>query len=449
MYQKIIKQIKTSDEIITKEFFIDKTKLLLIYSSNIGDIKEFNNYYLARITKDNIIALDNVFPGIVSKCDNNQSIFEDIMKGYIILYINEAVAFKFNLPINNSRQTETSVLDPIDLFSSQDGFVESLDSNIALLRKHLINQDVTIEYYNLKTASSNKIAIISLKENITRNINIKKELDTITEKNVTSINTINKKFQKAHLVPMTLSTSSPQNVALSVIKGKTAIILDGSPVVSIVPVNLFVFSTMKTDVNTPIYYSLFSRFLVLMFLIISVFLLGFYVALINYHTSSLTIYSLSNLKLTEKGTTLPMFLEISIILMLFELYRYATSRSSSGYIQNIIIFLGGLFIGQNAIKSGLIGPLILLLTSVCYLSTFAFTNNLHLITTISLSRILVISFSYFLGLYGFLLAAVLIFTYLLSVKSFDHNYFFDVSIPIARKAKQYFTPKEGDTLENN
>lgn len=449
MYQKIIKQIKTSDEIITKEFFIDKTKLLLIYSSNIGDIKEFNNYYLARITKDNIIELDNVFPGIVSKCDNNQSIFEDIMKGYIILYINETVAFKFNLPINNSRQTETSVLDPIDLFSSQDGFVESLDSNVALLRKHLINQDVTIEYYNLKTASSNKIAIISLKENITRNINIKKELDTITEKNVTSINTINKKFQKAHLVPMTLSTSSPQNVALSVIKGKTAIILDGSPVVSIVPVNLFLFSTMKTDVNTPIYYSLFSRFLVLMFLIISVFLLGFYVALINYHTSSLTIYSLSNLKLTEKGTTLPMFLEISIILMLFELYRYATSRSSSGYIQNIIIFLGGLFIGQNAIKSGLIGPLILLLTSVCYLSTFAFTNNLHLITTISLSRILVISFSYFLGLYGFLLAAVLIFTYLLSVKSFDHNYFFDASIPIGRKAKQYFTPKEGDTLENN
>ena len=246
---------------------------------------------------------------------------------------------------------------------------------------------------------------------------------------------------------MTLSTSSVQNVSLSIMKGKTAILLDGSPVSSIVPVNLFLFSTMKTDVNTPIYYSFFSRLLVLLFLIISVFLLGFYVALINFHTSSLTIYSLSNLKLTEKGTTLPMFLEISIILMLFELYRYATSRSSSGYIQNIIIFLGGLFIGQNAIKSGLIGPLILLLTSICYLSTFAFTNNLHLITTISLSRIFVISFSYFLGLYGFLISAILIFTYLLSTKSFDKEYFFDGSISLKNKVKEYFTPAEGNNNE--
>ncbi len=449
MYQQIINRIKTSDEIITKEFTLDNSRLLLIYSSNIGDIKEFNNYYLNKINQNNINELDNAFPGIVNECKNHQKIFDDIMNGELILYINESKAFKFNLPINNSRQTESSVLDPIDLFSSQDGFVESLDKNIALLRKHLTNQDVKIEYHNLNTTSSNKIAIISLEKNKNRNEKIKQQLDTISEKNITSINTINKKFQKSHLVPMTLSTSSPQNVALSIIKGKTAIILDGSPVVSIVPVNLFLFSTMKTDVNTPIYYSLFSRFLVLMFLIVSVFLLGFYVALINYHTSSLTIYSLSNLKLTEKGTTLPMFLEISIILMLFELYRYATSRSSSGYIQNIIIFLGGLFIGQNAIKSGLIGPLILLLTSVCYLSTFAFTNNLHLITTISLSRILVISFSYFLGLYGFFLAAILIFTYLLSVKSFDELYFFDPSIPIKRKVKQYFTPKEGDTLEKN
>ena len=82
-----------------------------------------------------------------------------------------------------------------------------------------------------------------------------------------------------------------------------------------------------------------------------------------------------------------------IILVLFELYRFATSRSSNGFIQNVIIFLGGLFIGQNAIKSGLIGPLILLLTSICYLSTYAFTNNLHMVTSLSICRIIVLSFS--------------------------------------------------------
>ena len=447
MYQELIKKLKISDEISVSPVEIENVKCLLVYSVNIGDIKEFNNYYIARINESNIFNLENQFPGIVTKNNDLSNIFHNLSKGQVCLFINTNSYYSFNLPLSNKRSIQTSVIDPIDLFSAQDGFIEDLDTNIALIRKHLNNHEVLIEYFELSNESKNKTAIISLKDQNQYNETIKNELSQIKNINVTSINTINKQFQKKHLVPMVLSTSSAQNVALSIIKGKTAIMLDGSPVVSIVPVNLFLFSTMKTDVNTPIYYSFFSRLLVLLFLIVSVFLLGFYVALTNYHTSSLTIYSLSNLKLTEKGTTLPMFLEISIILMLFELYRYATSRSSSGYIQNIIIFLGGLFIGQNAIKSGLIGPLILLLTSICYLSTFAFTNNLHLITTISLCRIFVITFSYLLGLYGFLTSAILIFTYLLSTKSFDQEYFFNAAIPLKMKIKQYFTPSEGDKNE--
>ena len=449
MYQELIKQLKISDEIVTSTLNVDNVECLLVFSTNIGDIKEFNNYYFNRINQQNILNLDNLFPGIVTKHTDLNNFFHNLSKGHICLFTNLNTYFSFNLPISNNRSIETSAIDPIDLFSAQDGFIEDLDTNIALIRKHLNNKQVLVEYYNLSNESKNKTAIISLKDHNYYNETIKNKLSKINNQNVTSINTINKQFQKKHFVPMVLSTSSAQNVALSITKGKTAILLDGSPIASIVPVNLFLFSTMKTDVNTPVYYSFFSRLLVLLFLIISVYLLGFYVALINYHTSSLTIYSLSNLKLTEKGTTLPMYLEISIILMLFELYRYATSRSSSGYIQNIIIFLGGLFIGQNAIKSGLIGPLILLLTSICYLSTFAFTNNLHLITSISLSRIFVITFSYLLGLYGFLIAAILIFTYLLSTKSFDKDYFFDATIPLKLKLKQYFVPSEGDKNEKN
>lgn len=447
MYQEIIRKLTSTSEISYQEIQIENNNCLLAFSKEISDLKQFNNYYFSKINRKNLESLDSTFPGVVSKSKFDSNYFEEIMKGNIILFINSNTFFSFDLPISNSRSTETSVLDPIDLFSSQDGFVESLDTNISLIRKHLKSKDVVISYLDLPNSSKNKVAVVSLSKNNKIVEDIKQKILTINDENVTSINTINQKFQNNHFVPMTLSTSSPQNVAISIIKGKTAILLDGSPVTSVLPVNLFVFSTMKTDVNTPKYYSFFSRLLVLLFLIVSVYLLGFYVALVNYHTSSLTIYSLSNLKLTEKGTTLPMYLEISIILMLFELYRYATSRSSSGYIQNIIIFLGGLFIGQNAIKSGLIGPLILLLTSICYLSTFAFTNNLHLITTISLCRVLVITCSYFLGLYGFLVSAIMIFTYLISIKSFDKLYFFDPAISLKDRIDDYFFPKEGENFE--
>ena len=115
---------------------------------------------------------------------------------------------------------------------------------------------------------------------------------------------------------------------------------------------------------------------------------------------------------------------------------------SNGYIQNIIIFLGGLFIGQNAINSGLIGHLVLLLTSICYLSTYAFTNNLHLVTSLSLFRIFILIFSYILGLYGFILSSIIIIVYLLKIKSFDEDFFFSIKSNKLKKQIKYFKPEE-------
>ena len=144
MYQQLIKQIKTSDEIIPVNFNISNIDCLLVYSSNIGDIKEFNSYYFPKININNLYQLNNIFPGIVTKDKDPKNIFNDLSKGFIFLFTSPEDYFKFNLPISNNRSIETSVIDPIDLFSSQDGFIEDLDTNIALIRKHLSNQDVFV-----------------------------------------------------------------------------------------------------------------------------------------------------------------------------------------------------------------------------------------------------------------------------------------------------------------
>lgn len=440
--------LKNKNEIKLVSSFIEDDEILIIYSENISDIKEFNHFYYPYINNSNLKNLKIKFPGIVTILNesNLDEILQHIYNGEIYLY-HKQYQYSFNLLINQSRAIEQSKIDPIDLYSSQDGLVEKMDTNIGLIRKYLKSDDLNVEYFTLPSDCNYKIAIMDM-NNKKYNESIKEKLSGKYYKSINTINTINKVFQNNFLFPMTLSTSSPQNIAAAIAKGKTAIILDNSPVASIVPVNLFFFSTMKNDLNTPKFYSVLTRLLLILFLITSVFLLGFYVSLVNFHTSTLTIYSLSNLKISEKGTSLPLFLEIMIILILFELYRFATSRSSNGFIQNVIIFLGGLFIGQNAIKSGLIGPLILLLTSICYLSTYAFTNNLHMVTSLSICRIIVLSFSYLLGLYGFIISACLIFVYLLNIKSFDTNYFFDIYTNSPLRALNYFAPKENNNEEN-
>ena len=443
MLNDLKKQLMISDDIKLEIYTINHIEVLIGYSKDLADIEEFNKYYYSRIDFNALKTLENQFPMIVSKIinKNKNDLLNLLLIGNIILITN-SYAYSFLLPKNTSRTISNSLIDPVDLYSSQDGFIENIDINIALIRKHLKTSKINVEFVDLPTKCNNKVAIITLEDNKNYNDEIKNKLETIDTTNVSSINTISKVFQNNHLVPMTLSTSSPQNVSLSLTKGKTVILLNNSPVACIVPVNLLYFSTMKNDIDTPKYYSIISRLLVLLFLFISVFLLGLYVAVTNFHTSSLTIYALSNLKLTERGTTLPMLTEIIIVLILFDLYRYATSRSSNGYIQNIIIFLGGLFIGQNAINSGLIGHLVLLLTSICYLSTYAFTNNLHLVTTLSLFRIFILIFSFFLGLYGFLISSIVIIVYLLKIKSFDEDFFFSIQKDKWKRQIKYLEPEE-------
>ena len=442
MLETLKQQIQISDDIKSSIISINQINLLLVYSKDLADIEEFYKYYYERIKENIDKDLTSCFPTIINKLKYDiDTIKTSIINGFILLIL-EDTAYEMILPKANSRSITNSVIDPVDLYSAQDGLIENMDINISLIRKHLKDKTLKVEIVDLPTKCNNKVAIINLEEYSSINQEIKSKLSTLNEININSINTISKLFQSNHFVPLTLSSSSPQNISLSITKGKTVIILNNSPVACIIPVNFLYFSTMKTDIDTPKYYSILSRTLVILFMFISVFLLGIYVAITNFHSSSLTIYALSNLKLTERGTTLPMLSEILIVLLLFDLYRYATSRSSNGYIQNIIIFLGGLFIGQNAIKSGLIGHLVLLITSICYLATYAFTNNLHMVTSLSIFRIIIIIFSYIFGLFGFMISSIMILYYLLSIKTFNTDFILSLRPYKFKNNINYFTPKE-------
>ena len=170
-------------------------------------------------------------------------------------------------------------------------------------------------------------------------------------------------------------------------------------------------------------------------------MMGLFISLINYHSSIITISFLANIKITERGTSWSMFVEVLIVYFLFEFYRFATSRSTNNYIQNIIIILGGLFIGQNAIESGTIGGTILFLTSISYIAVFAITNNSYLITSINIFRFFILIMSYFLGIIGFIISSLIVVFYLYKQNN-NSNYYLYPIIPFNLKSfKSFMNPK--------
>lgn len=426
-------------------------KINYYYLPEITDLKYFNNFYLSKITNDNYLDLDESIPGIFIKIIDisYENISYIIGKGNLIISINDEVYFQIVTTSLPKRNVGPSELDPTNLLDSKDGLVENVYINLSLIRKRIKNHNLIVKKYILGTLTKSETFMLYLDE-VKNKSYVKQINDTLSNYNqdsLVNINDLNKVFSTSSLLPGAFNTGSADFIVGSILEGRVAIITDNTPVAAILPSTLSLYTSIKNNANAPKYYSLLSRLFNITFFFTSLFLLSLFVALINFNPTFFSTLFMANIQLNERGTTFPFFIESILILMMFEFYRLTTSRSPNNYVQNIVIIFGGLFIGQNAIKSGIVGSSILLFTSISYISSFAITNNPYLITTFNIFRLYNLVLSYTLGIIGFCIGLITTLLYLISQKSVGIN-FMDPFVPLNKKGFiNYFTPKHGDKNE--
>lgn len=410
-----IKDCTFQDDVVVNNYSKDGLNFTIIYMIQLADIKRFNFEIKDHINIDNKYNLSDQFLGICQTITdvsiNNLELL--LYSGKIIIFFDD-IYYNFEYSSKPKRSITDSILDPEDPMSSRDGLIEDLNDNLTLLKRRIKTNELNITKLELGDISKTETAIIYLKSNYDK-LSLKRILEclkTIKNQAITSINDISSLYQNNYLLPQVFNTSSPEIIVTALLKGKIVILLDNSPIALILPVQLSLFTNSKSYINTPKYFSIFNHLFVSVLFLFSVFFMGLFIAIISFHRGTLSITFLSNIQTTERGTNWPMFVEVIIVYLLFEFYRFSTSRSTNNYIQNIIIILGGLFIGQNAIESGIIGAIILFLTSVSYISVFAVTNNTYLITSINIFRFFILLLSFTLGLVGFILASIIVIFYL-------------------------------------
>lgn len=440
-----IKPLIESNDFLEKLYVTNENlQFEIYYFKGISNIDFFNDHYFKMINNLNYQFLNEEFPGLIKvfDCLNTNSITYQLSKGNIVFSINEDFSYYVELSKLSDIKQQPSHIDPTNMFETKNDFTDSAIDNIALITKRLKNEELVIRHYILGNKSKTDCYLVYLKRNEKKEYveNITKTIINAKGDYYISINDLNKLFISDELVPKTFFTSSPNTICSNLINNKVAIILDNTPIALSLPTTLSNFSSVKNEINTPKYYSLFNKLFIILFLILSVFSLGFFISIINYHTSFLSPIFIANIQLTERGTSFPIFFEILIILFLYDFYRYATSRSPQNYIQSIVIFFGSLVVGQNAIQSGTIGSLIMMITSLSYLSSFAVTTNPYLISSMNFARLIILIFSYFLGLIGFIFSSILVLIYLGSLNSFGTSFLSPFSPVNFKNIINFFLP---------
>ena len=114
------------------------------------------------------------------------------------------------------------------------------------------------------------------------------------------------------------------------------------------------------------------------------------------------------------------FLAVLILEFLTELVREALLRVPNK-IGSAIAIVGTIIIGQAALASSAFSPLLLIIVSISFLSSFAIPD-LMLSNAFRILKFFVIIMTGFFGFYGFSLAMTFIFINLVSINSFGVPY---------------------------
>lgn len=304
----------------------------------------------------------------------------------------------------------------------REGFIESSEDNLALLRKRLKTTRFKSIRMTKGTLTDTTIYLcyidgIAKSDTVQR---VKKQIEDIQMSGIIDSGYIEHFLQKKSpsLFPNVGNSEKPDVVAAKLLEGRIAIICDGSPVILTVPY-LFIESLQSAEdyLKTP-FYATFMRFLRFISALIALYLPAVYLSTIEHHTSVLPYKLYKTVIELRADVPFDVFGELLTILFIFELIREVGIRMPRA-VGNAVGIVAGLILGDAAISANLSSaPVIMVasLTAVCTFIVPSFMNSVVLLRFINLLL------AQFFGFPGVILSACFIIVCMARRESFGVPY---------------------------
>ncbi|WP_346937049.1 spore germination protein [Clostridium sp.] len=305
---------------------------------------------------------------------------------------------------------------------SRDGLVETIIFNTALIRRRVRDPKLVFEITNVGKRSRTDVVIGYIEDLADKALldEIKGRLEKI---DIASLVMAEKTLEELLLkkkwynpFPQARFSERPDVVAAHLLEGHIAIIVDTSPSVMILPVTLFHFTQHAEDYyQTPIIgtYVRWVRFLGML----SAFILLPLWLLLVYNIDLMPEY-LQFLGPKEEAA-IPLFIQFIIIEFGLDLLRVSSIHTPNTLSTSLGI-VGGLLLGDFAVKVGWVVPETVLYGALVGIGTFA-TPSVEFSMTIRLLRLILLILTGLFGIYGFIGAMVVIFWLLYSTNSFENE----------------------------
>jgi len=321
--------------------------------------------------------------------------------------------------------TEISIKGP------KDGFVESVVTNVALIRKRIRSKSLCYERYVLGTRTKTKVGLLYFEDIISPKIlkEVKLRLEKIDVDGISGIGQLEEVLSdsKYSLFPLFDFTGRPDYAVSCLLNGRFIIIVDGNPMVLIGPGTFTLLLKSPEDIHFSFFYVSFVRLIRALSFLLSIILPGFYVALTAFHPDQVPFYLMATISSARIGLPFTSPVEMLILIILLELFREAGVRLPSSIGQTLTV-IGGLIIGDASIRAGLVSPSVVVVGGVTAVCGVALVNQ-SLSSVVSLVRLGLFFLSSLLGMFGLLMGIILLVIYLSRLQTFGIPYLSPLSPP--------------------
>lgn len=347
---------------------------------------------------------------------------EKVLSGDTALLIDGAESV---IVISSKGWEKRSISEPdteVIIKGPRDGFVETLRTNTALLRRKIGHPALTYEAMVIGKKTRTDVTIAYIRGLARRNLveEVRRRLKQIDTDAILAAGFIQEYIEDApfSLFATVSYTERPDVCAAKLLEGRVAVFVDGTPVVNIVP-KLFVESFQSPDdYNFRPYYSTLIRWIRYLSFAISVFLPALYVAISDFHQELVPTPLLVTMAAAHEGTPFPTLVEAIVMGFIFEALREAGIRLPRPIGQAVSI-VGALVIGEATVSAGLASAPMVIVVALTAITSFVVPT---LAEPSALLRLFFIGAAGFMGLYGIVFAFLAVWIHLSSLRSFGVPY---------------------------
>ncbi|MCF6139380.1 spore germination protein [Pseudalkalibacillus berkeleyi] len=418
-----------SEDFVRYEMVSQHGSLWISYMKTLIDIETLHRDILPHLQKMKTRSLEDFKMGIpiedLEITKDIKKIKTHFLKGYLVLQINQksqecllVKALSSSTRSIGAPEIEFSVLGP------KEAFIESLDTNIHLIRKRLPDINLTVKEFKIGTKSQTRINVLYL-DHIANDENVQTVLQRIKDIEYDQISDSSFITQmiadnQNSPFPQLIDTERPDRVASVLGEGKIAIAVDGSPQVLIGPTNLLEFFSAFEDYFLSWHIATAFRLIRIFSVLFSVLATPIYVAIMTFHYELIPKDLLSTLITSRSTVPFPPILEALILELTIELLREAGARLPTKVGQTIGI-VGGIVIGTASVEAGLTSNVLLIIVALSALASFT-TPVYKMGNTIRLIRFPFLFFAQLWGLIGIVIAFCFVMVHLIKLKSLGRPY---------------------------